>query len=372
MQNLGEAVDMVATARAVQQTSDKWRLPNVVKLIAPAKVNLFLGIGAAREDGYHEATSVLHAITLHDVLYMRRASNAQLGIQTECQAESRSDPKDKSEPEFKANAVRTTSTANNDTVAFAGPKNNVRVHIECVARESLPPLAVPTNENIVFRAIDGLARDLNYESADSLEIRLEKHIPHQAGLGGGSSDAAAALLGAAQLWNVASDDPALERVARRLGSDVAFFLHGGCACFEGTGDRFDHTLDPMKQSMVIVKPSAGVSTAAAYRTFDGNPQAVDNAFLEKARNAACAADVVPFNNLAAASERLLPELKDIRIWMQSQPGVKEALLCGSGSATFAVVDGLDNACRLAAAAQAKGWWARSSSFASLRATVIPQ
>lgn len=375
MQNLGEAVDMVATARAVQQTSDKWRLPNVVKLIAPAKVNLFLGIGAAREDGYHEATSVLHAITLHDMLYMRRASNAQLGIQAECQAESKSEPKAKSEPEFEANAVRTASTAstaNNDTVAFAGPKNNVRVHIECIARESLPPLAVPTNENIVFRAIDSLARDLNYESADSLEIRLEKHIPHQAGLGGGSSDAAAALLGAARLWNVASDDPALERVARHLGSDVAFFLHGGCACFEGTGDRFDHTLDPMKQSMVIVKPNAGVSTAAAYRTLDENPQAIDNALLEKARNAACAADVVPFNNLAAASERLLPELKDIRIWMQSQPGVKEALLCGSGSATFAVVDGLDDACRLAAAAQAKGWWARSSSFASLRATVIPQ
>lgn len=364
---LGEAVDMVATARAVQQTSDKWHRPGVVKLIAPAKVNLFLGIGGRREDGYHEATSILHAIALHDVLYMRRAFDSRLEAQTKSEAE----PK----PGTSAGATRitdTTSTTNNDTVALAGPQNNICVRMECIAREGLPPLKVPTTENIVFKAIDNLARELNHESADSLEIRLEKHIPHQAGLGGGSSDAAAALLGAARLWNVTSDDPALERVARRLGSDVAFFLHGGCAYFEGTGDHFDHALDSMKQSIVIVKPDAGVSTAAAYRAFDGNPQVVDDSFLEKARNATCATDIALFNNLAAASEQLLPELKDIRTWMQSQPGVKEALLCGSGSATFAVVDNLNSACRLAAAAQSKGWWARSSSFASLRATIVTQ
>ena len=67
------AVDMVATARAVQQEADGWGGPGVLKLIAPAKVNLFLGIGPRRSDDYHEATSILHAIALHDVLYVRRA-----------------------------------------------------------------------------------------------------------------------------------------------------------------------------------------------------------------------------------------------------------------------------------------------------------
>ena len=72
--NENDAVDLVATAQAVQQAGDAWRRPGTVKLVAPAKVNLFLGIGSRREDGYHEAVSILHAIALHDVLYLRRAA----------------------------------------------------------------------------------------------------------------------------------------------------------------------------------------------------------------------------------------------------------------------------------------------------------
>ena len=67
--NENDAVDLVATAQAVQQAGDAWRRPGTVKLVAPAKVNLFLGIGSRREDGYHEAVSILHAIALHDVLH---------------------------------------------------------------------------------------------------------------------------------------------------------------------------------------------------------------------------------------------------------------------------------------------------------------
>ena len=108
--------------------------------------------------------------------------------------------------------------------------------MECIAREGLAPLPVAASENIVFRAIDALAHEVGRTEPDFLEVRLEKHIPHQAGLGGGSSDAAAALLGAARL---VGDRPRRSRVgarrAHRLGSDVAFFLHGGCACFDGDG-----------------------------------------------------------------------------------------------------------------------------------------
>ena len=334
------AVDMVATARAVQQEADGWGGPGLLKLIAPAKVNLFLGIGPRRSDDYHEATSILHAIALHDVLYVRRAPT----------------------PERLAGAGE---------AALAGPVGNVRVGIECIAREGLEPLPVPAAENIVFRAVDALACELGREDEGAVEIRLEKHIPYQAGLGGGSSDAAAALLGMAHVWGVAPDDPVLERVARRLGSDVAFFLHGGCACFGGAGERFDHALAPMKKSLVLVKPTEGMSTAAAYRSFDEDPRRVDEDALAKARQAACALDVPLFNNLAPASERLMPELEDVKAWVQAQPGVEDALLCGSGSTTFAVVESLNAACRLTAAAQAKGWWARSTTFGSLRAALVP-
>ena len=225
--NENDAVDLVATAQAVQQAGDAWRRPGTVKLVAPAKVNLFLGIGSRREDGYHEAVSILHAIALHDVLYLRRAT--------------------------------APADSGDEAVALAGPAHNISVRVECIAREGLAPLSVAASENIVFRAIDALAHEVGRTEPDFLEVRLEKHIPHQAGLGGGSSDAAAALLGAARLWGMALDDPVLERVAHRLGSDVAFFLHGGCAYFDATGERFDHALEPMKRSLVLVRPVKGVS-----------------------------------------------------------------------------------------------------------------
>ncbi len=337
--NENDAVDLVATAQAVQQAGDAWRRPGTVKLVAPAKVNLFLGIGSRREDGYHEAVSILHAIALHDVLYLRRAT--------------------------------APADSGDEAVALAGPAHNISVRVECIAREGLAPLSVAASENIVFRAIDALAHEVGRTEPDFLEVRLEKHIPHQAGLGGGSSDAAAALLGAARLWGMALDDPVLERVAHRLGSDVAFFLHGGCAYFDATGERFDHALEPMKRSLVLVRPVKGVSTAEAYRMFDEAPLPIDEGCLWQAKQTTCASDVPLFNNLASASERLMPELDEVKAWLQSQPGVEGVLLCGSGSTTFAMVNGVNEACRLTAAAQAKGWWARSTTFGSLKAAIVP-
>lgn len=340
----GPAVDMVATARSVQEAALSWQGPSSLKIVAPAKVNLFLGIGSRREDGYHEATSILHAVALHDVLYMRRAREGRIA-----------------DAAFAANEA-----------AWAGPQKNIAVHIMLAPCEGIEPLPCGCADNIVFRAIDRLAHELGIDASDALEIRLEKHIPHQAGLGGGSSDAAAALLGAAKFWGIESSAPALEKVARSLGSDVAFFLHGGCACFKGTGDVFSHTLAPMKGSLVLIKPEQGVSTAAAYRAYDDNPVAVDEQMRSCAISVKDAVDVALFNNLALASEKLVPELVDVRTWACAQSGVTDVLLCGSGSATFAVVRDFATACRVSAAAQAKGWWARTTLFGSLRAAIVPK
>ena len=340
----GPAVDMVATARSVQEASASWQDPSALKIAAPAKVNLFLGIGGRRDDGYHEAVSVLHAVALHDVLYMRRTSSEAIP-----------------ESAFEAGEA-----------ALAGSQKNIAVRLALASCEGLDPLPVACAENIVFRAVNALACELGITKPDSLEMRLEKHIPHQAGLGGGSSDAAAALLGAAKFWGVAPGDPAVERVARTLGSDVAFFLHGGCAYFDGAGERFVRALEPMKCALVLIKPASGVSTAAAYQTYDKDPMPVDERDLRQAETAVCAADVPLFNNLTAASERLLPELSAVREWAQSQPGVTDVLLCGSGSATFAMVDDFGRACRLSAAAQARGFWARTTLLGSLRVAIVPK
>ena len=141
-------------------------------------------------------------------------------------------------------------------------------------------------------------------------------------------------LGAAHLWGVPDDDPRIEEAARSLGADVAFFLHGGCACFTGVGDAFDHALAPMNGNVVLVKPEGGVSTAAAYRAFDEHPTAISEDDREAALEAQRAADVPLRNNLVPVSEHLLPALVDIRLWASERADVQRVLMSGSGSAVF--------------------------------------
>lgn len=322
-------VDLLAEARSTQMKDQLARTASgTVKVVAPAKVNLFLGIGARRSDGYHDAMNIMHAVNLHDVLYMRVKPGAD-----------------------------------------DAPGLTVRV---CTSsREGIAPLELSSQDNLVHQAIVQLGQRLGRAQHETIEVHLEKHIPAQAGLGGGSSDAAAALVGAASLWGVAADDPVLEETARSLGSDVAFFLYGGCARFGGAGEVFECSLAPMKKQLVLVKPDAGVSTAAAYRAFDEHSQPIDTILEEEALRAMRAQEVPLFNNLAPAAEGLLPVLTDIRAWADTQPGIENVLLCGSGSTTFMVCSDFDAACRLAAAARQQGWWARTTAFGSAKAAVIP-
>ena len=170
---------------------------------------------------------------------------------------------------------------------------------------------------------------------------------------------------------MAADDERVVEVARSLGADVAFFLQGGCALLDGVGEVFRRTLKASNQAVVLVKPSAGVSTAAAYQHFDENPQPVLAEVLQCDLTAQAAADVVLANNLAPAAEVLLPELADVRTWLAERAGAENVLLSGSGSATFALVDSFAEASAIATAATARGWGARPTSLSGLRAAVVP-
>ena len=204
-----------------------------------------------------------------------------------------------------------------------------------------------------------------------MQLRIEKHIPAEGGLGGGSSNAAAVLVGLASQWGVSSDDARVVATAQALGADVAFFLQGSCAQLDGAGEVLRRTLEPSRKAVVLVKPAGGVSTAAAYRAFDEAPAPVSPALLQAAA-AAASADGVPLaNNLAFAAESLLPELAGVRAWLADQVGSENVLLCGSGSATFAVAESFAEASRIATAALSRGWWARPTSFSGLRAAVVP-
>lgn len=349
-------VDMIATARDVQWSADTFLGFGSVKLVAPAKVNLFLGIGERRADGYHEVTNVMQATALHDVLYVN-----SVPAREEFPAGATDGAGD--------SAVAAASSALPPYLAIGGPQDNLLVMVDCTDKGGVGLPDIPARENIVFKAAHLLACEVGYTCRDKVSIRLEKNIPHQAGLGGGSSDAAATLLGLAKLWGVPADDPAVERVAQRLGADVAFFLHGGCALLDGAGERLVRALPSRKDAILLVKPQAGVSTAAAYEAFDQAPVAIDPALLDQVLSAETAADVPLFNNLTAAAEGLLPELAAVRAWAQAQDGVRDVLLCGSGATTCVVTDDFGTACNLASAAQQNGWWARATTFSSLRAAV---
>ncbi len=320
-------VDMLDVARVAQKVDERDFLGGgSIKLIAPAKVNLFLHVKGRRDDGYHLVDTTMHALLLHDVLRMKLEHVDGLPIRL-------------------------------TTRAFEG----------------LPELDVAPEKNIVYKAIDRLATATGrvLGEGETVRVHIEKHIPAQAGLGGGSSDAAAALLGAARLWGLEQDDPRIEEVAATLGADVPFFLRGGCAEYDGVGEHFVRALRPMKDFAVLVKPAGGVSTAESYHLFDENPIAISVQDCEAVSRADSASGVPLRNNMAAASEELLPAIGDVRAFLSAQEGVRTAMMSGSGAAVFAVCDSFAAASRIAGEAQARGWWARTTTFSPLRAAIAP-
>ena len=321
-------VDMLDVARVAQATDAReFALPGSIKVVAPAKVNLLLNIKGKRSDGYHEVDTVLHALMLHDVLLMKEIAGT-------------------------GNPVQLTSRS----------------------FEGLLPLDVEPEKNIVWKAIVRLAEALDRKlgEEETIRVHLEKHIPAQAGMGGGSSDAAAALVGAAKLWGVSPIDERLEQVAAGLGADVAFFLRGGCASYNGVGEHFVKALAPMHGFLAIVKPEGGVSTPASYAAFDADPVVIPEADVAAALAAEAGRDVPLRNNMAKASERLLPEIAEVRRWLESRPGVQAAMMSGSGAAVFAVCESFNAAANVVSQAQGKGWWARTTTFSPLRAAVTPR
>lgn len=345
-------VDMISSAKDAQWTKEFLGASEVVKAVAPAKVNLFLAVGTKQPDGYHSVTNIMHSLALHDVLYIGRKKSVSCGSQP------------------------------NETqgmVAYAGPSENIAVRID-ISDKTVSmhecPVIIPVEENLVYKAIDSLARSIGYNTCEEISVRIEKNIPVQAGVGGGSSDAAAALVAAAGFWGIDAASPALIDAAGELGADVAFFLQGGCAEYVGNGNTFKRTLEPMRHPVVLVKPKGGVSTKLAYEAFDRLRPSVPESLEERAK-ASESADTVPlFNNLAPAAFEICPQTYDVLDWLKSSEGVLEkdgvpqCLLSGSGAAVFAVATSFSSATQLAAEASAKGLWARATTFCPLHATVM--
>jgi 4-diphosphocytidyl-2-C-methyl-D-erythritol kinase len=261
-----------------------------VRIPAFAKINVRLDILGRRGDGYHELRTIFQSVSLHDELRLR---------------------------------------------ASRRPKISLTIHgNEALAQE-------PFRENLVYRAVDALRQELKIRAG--VEIELRKKIPAGRGLGGGSSDAAAALLGYLRLTGRKLPAARLLEIAGTLGADVPFFLLGGRAVGIGRGNEIYPLPDIAKQYVLIVSPrDIHVPTADAYRWVKA--RALSATLTKGPANptlwgfcALCWSTQGSglSNDFERPVFRRHPRLDRIkRVLLQR--GATEATLAGSGSAVFGV------------------------------------
>lgn len=302
-------------------------MKNVTKIISPAKVNLVLAVGEKQENGFHEVQTIMHSLALHDTLSMRRFDDE-------------------------------------------GSGEGLQVMLKCESSFTIDPLLIKAEENIAYKAVIELAKALGRTQDETIEMVLNKVIPAEAGLGGGSSNAAAALVGAATLWGIGVEDERVQEVASRLGADVSFFLRGGCARLSGKGDVFEAQLEPRSGFVLLVRPDAGVSTGKAYAAFDDAPVLPGAEYLSSLAGLNAAADVSLYNNLEKAACSVTPVVAEVLEWGRTAAGEVNVVLCGSGSAVCCIFDSYQAACEASVEARKHEWWTRVTSFSPLGAAIV--
>lgn len=258
-------------------------LKNALRLKSPAKVNLFLRIVKRRSDGYHELASLFQAIDLFDTL------------------------------DFSMDDV--------DTFTCSDP--------------TLPN----DDSNLVLKALRLFKTKTGIRK--NFKIHLEKLIPQQAGLGGGSGNAATTLWALNRLCGDPATESQLMQWGSEIGSDISFFLSTGTAYCTGRGEIIE-SLAPLDSTLLsIIKPPIGLSTPQVYSKVDvaalfpRDPKTVLQNFLK--------ADPDYFNDLEPAAFNVLPELKKFKESLLKDGGFSTVLLCGSGSSFFCLGNGNPNA-----------------------------
>jgi 4-diphosphocytidyl-2-C-methyl-D-erythritol kinase len=259
---------------------------------APAKINLFLHVVGRRADGYHELQTAFDFVDLCDELEFRIRDDGAIQL---------------------------------------------RGDLSGVAEQ----------QNLVWRAAALLKQ--HCAIAAGADIVLRKRIPHGAGLGGGSSDAAATLRTLNELWACGLDEDRLAELGLRLGADVPVFVRGRPALAEGVGERLIPVTLP-SHAVLLVKPAFGLSTPDIFR----HPDLTRD--TPRAKIAIFANDALPFwafckdsrNDLAAVACQIRPELRYLlieldRMVQQLGSGAQFARMSGSGSCCFVVFDTFEQA-----------------------------
>ncbi len=254
------------------------------KLPSYAKTNWFLRVLGRREDGYHEICTVFQTLSLCD--YLTFSEDDKLNL---------------------------TSTS----------------------------AELPTDDrNLVIRAAKALARE--YDVKVGAAIHLEKHIPFPGGLGGGSSNAAIALIGLAKLWSLPVKTKDLVSLGAGIGADVPFFFWGGTALGNGTGTEISGVKNIEEKHMLLVTPDIDISTEKAYKNLALRRLTKNDS---KSILQICCDDAERlqsgrfefFNDFEKSVFALIPEIEIVKKRLL-KTGAKKALLSGSGSSVFGVFD----------------------------------
>lgn len=267
--------------------------PDALVVAAPAKINLFLEILRRRPDGYHALESLMVAVDLFDTLEVRRTPGREITL-------------------------------------------------------SCDPPGLPTGpDNLVVKAALAL-RDHVRRPDLGADVRLAKRIPAQAGLAGGSSDAALALLGLNEIWKLALTRAELVAIAAAIGSDVAFFLTPPAAWCTGRGEVVAPEVVGRPLDFVLVCPPVGLATAAVYGslTVPAVPESGDGLRAAVRAGDPRAVGRSVFNRLEAPAFALSPAVQRIRDRLAGL-GPCGARMSGSGSAVFAVCRDRAEAVRVA-------------------------
>lgn len=279
-----------------------------VKVRVPAKINLHLGVGPIRPDGYHELNTVYHAIALYDELTARRGDTLTLTMEGEGTGELALD-----------------------------------------------------EENLVIRAARALAAHVGVPAHARLHLR--KQIPLAAGLAGGSADAAAALVACDTLWGTNLSRDQLAVVAADLGSDVPFLVYGGTALGTGRGEAVSPVLArPTTWHWVVAIADGGLATPAVYRELDRlradgaapAPLPAADGLLSalRQRNPAVLAGNLG-NDLQAAALSLRPPLVET-LKAGEAAGALAGMVSGSGPTCVFLATDAAGASRIAAELEAAG------------------
>lgn len=256
-----------------------------------AKINLTLSVGEKRKDGYHDIDSVMHSISLHDKITLEKSGEISLSV----------------------------------------------------TKGSAPS----GQENLMWKAAELFFAETGIFGGVRME--LEKHIPAQAGLGGGSSDAAAVLRGLNRLMKTGLSAEELSDMGKRIGADVPFCITGGCCRCRGIGEKLTKVPGWNGLPLVIVRPPVAVETGKAYAVLDRAEKQTGNktdacirAVEEKDRKKLAENLSNDFEKALFAEEPVLEETSR-RLALFSRP----LLMTGSGSAFFVIAESRADRKRLA-------------------------